>query len=86
MQEIKEARDLIVKQFDAFQRHSNALIRFETSLPTEENLIFGAKLTIDLLFSDDKAFLLLVNKATPFSGASFFNPACAYHGKFVEGY
>ena len=81
----KEVLEQISKACDACQRLGPTPLRFKTSLPNEEDLIFGDKVSIDLMWVDGKAVLHVVDTATRFSAATFLDANVMDYGHSVEG-
>ena len=75
----------IAKNCDTCQRFTSPPVRFKASLPTEEDLVFGDELSIDLMFLDGKAVLHIVDTATRFSAATFLDSHGEKYGQSVEG-
>ncbi len=69
--ETKEILEDIAKHCDTCQRFTAPPVRFKVTLPTEEELVFGDELSIDLMWIDNQAVLHIVDTATRFSVATF---------------
>lgn len=70
MQKILEK---ITKRFIAFQNFSKHPIRFRVSVPSEDELVFGSKLSQDIMFLKGKAVLHVVHTATHFLAETFLD-------------
>jgi len=84
----QETRDVLEQISDACntcQRFGPAPVRFKATLPSEDEIVFGEELSIDLMFIDGKAILHIVDTATRFSAATFLDPPNAEYGQSVNG-
>lgn len=75
----------ITTQCNTCQIFSIEPICFKVSLPTEESLTFGQKLSMYLMFLDGKAFLHVVDTSTHFSAATFRDAHGDSYGQSVNG-
>lgn len=75
----------ISSRCEACQRFSQAPVRFKVTLPSEENLVFGDELSIDIMFLEGKAVLHIVDTATRFSAATFLDAHGVTYGQSVNG-
>lgn len=71
--------------FNTYQRFTNQPIRFKASLSTEENIVLGGELSMDLMFLDGKAVVHIVNTATRFSAGTYLDSHDANYRQSVEG-
>jgi hypothetical protein len=55
------------------QRYSSKPLRLKTTLPSGEELPFGSELSMDLMFTNGKAVLHVIDSATRFNAATFLN-------------
>ncbi len=83
--ETKKILEDIAKNCDTCQRFSAPPVRFKVTLPTEESLVFGDELSLDLMWIDGKAVLHIVDTATRFSAATFLDSNGSTYGQSVEG-
>lgn len=66
------------------QHYGPAPIRFKASIPSEENLVFGNEISVNLMFLDGKALLHVVYTAARFSAATFLDPHGSSCGQIAE--
>lgn len=67
------------------QYQTSPLIRFNVSLPTEESLVFGEELSMDLIFLDRKAVPRIAATATRFATETFLDSHGANCRQSVDG-
>lgn len=84
-QRTKEILDLKSNKPDDSQRISNTPVCFHISFPSEGVLTFGSKLSIYLMFLDEKAAVHVVDTVPRFSAATNLNSAGADYGQSVKG-
>lgn len=56
-----------------FRHYGPALILFKASVPTEENLVFGVEVSVDLMSLNEKTVLHVIDTVTKFSPATFLD-------------
>lgn len=56
---------------EPYQQFSQLSVRFEATIPTEENLVFGDELSVDIMFLEWKAIVYVVDTGIWFSAGSF---------------
>ncbi len=83
--ETKDILEEIKKNCETCQRFAPPPIRFKVTLPTEDELVFGDELSIDLMWIDGKATLHIIDTATRFSAATFLDSHGENFGQSVEG-
>ena len=70
---------------DYCQHFPTTPIRFKVTLPTEEEIIFGDELSIDLMFLDGIAVLHIIYTAARFSAVTFLDAHTENYGQSVYG-
>jgi len=81
----KKILEEIAAKCEACQRFTVPPMRFKTSLQTEEELVFGDEISIDLMYIDNCAILHVVDTATRFSAATFLDKHGENYGQSVDG-
>lgn len=59
-------------------------IRFKVCVPTEQKLMFGDKLSLNIMLLDDKAVLYVIDIATHFRAATFLDAHGEKYGQSVQ--
>jgi hypothetical protein len=67
------------------QRYSSKPLRLKTTLPSGEESSFGSELSMDLMFSNGKAVLHVIDSATRFNAATFLDSHSELHGQSSDG-
>ena len=84
-EQTKKILEEIAANCEACQRFTVPPMRFKTSLQTEEELVFGDEISIDLMYIDNCAILHVVDTATRFSAATFLDKHGENYGQSVDG-
>lgn len=72
--------DKIISSCESCQKLSEAPVQFKLSIKTEENLVSGEELPIDIMFLEERAVLHVVDRASGLVAATFLD----FHGINIE--
>jgi hypothetical protein len=75
----------ISKACDTCQRYGPKPLRFIASIPTEDAMVFGEELSIDLMWVYGGAVLHIIDTATRFSSSTFLDKYNSNYGQSVDG-
>lgn len=84
IQETKDTRNEISRRCEPCQKCFNAFIRFRVFVPSEDNLVFGEELSIDIMHLEGKPDLHVIDTATHLSAATFLDSAGEMYGESVK--
>lgn len=69
----------------ACQRFPQPPARFNVTIPTEESLVFGDELSVDLMFLEGKAVCNVADTGTRFSAEKFLDAHEKNYGQYYNG-
>ena len=82
--ETKNIVEELSKNCDTYQRLTSLPVRFKVTLPTEEELVFGDEISMDLMWLDCKSVFHIIVTATRFKIANFRDSHVENYGQSVE--